>query len=278
MCSSDLKIYANVNPWDFLGIDERRQASRFFNTCQYKASFEVLKGLCEKAQQRKPLYRRLAMLVEGYYQWDLFRHRQAIACFKNTQLEELADDREKSVRQFAQATLKLQELLEVILKNSQQGTTPCAELVHDLYANAMRRIDEGKTDDAILRLYRLVEMLAQARLLGAHGINVSDIKPEQLPESIRAEYVRRFSTDDGKIKIGQHAAYILLNAVGDPLGHTYVAQEKQFKAIQQARNGSYLAYGFASSKEDICMRLKEFVLCLGAVRPDETPVFPALEL
>lgn len=273
------QVYSYVNPWDFLGIDERRQASRFFNTSQFKAGLEILKELSERAIQQKTIYRRLAMIFDGYRQWDSFKHREGIACFKNAQMDELMEfELKDGVRRFVAETIALRKQLEQILSGSNQGKIPCIELAHDLYANAERRFAEGSVDDAILRLYRLVEMMAQMRLLEQYRITVSDVKPEQIPGSIRDEYVTRHTSWDGKIKLAQHVAYSLLRELGDDLGHTYQEHEKLFRNIQRARNESYLAHGFASSSDKTYQDLRQFILTLGVITPADAPRFPRIDL
>ncbi len=278
--SGSEKIYSNVNPWDFLGVDERRRASGFFNKAQYAASEAIFRELSERATSRKTLYRRLAMISEGFYNWDLFRHKDALVCLKNANIEEMMEiNGDEGVHKLARACHSLYQQLDVIMRCSENSKKPCLELAHDLYANAMRRIQEGKVDDAVLRLYRLVEMLAQTELLAVYGIDVSHVKPEQLPISVRESYIHTYTNArDNKIKLPQYACFSLLNELGNPLGTVYREHENQFKSVQDARNSSYLAHGFNSTKLETFEKLRDFVLTLGVIKPDEVPRFPTMEL
>ncbi len=273
------KIYSNVNPWDFLGVDERRRACGYFNKAQFSASEAIFRELSERATSRKTLYRRLAMISEGFLSWDLFRHKDALVCLKNANLEEMLEDHEEGVRKLARGCLLLYEKLDNIMRCSENSRKPCLELAHDLYANAGRRIVEGKIDDAVLRLYRLVEMLAQSALLEGYGIEVANVKPNQLPVTIRETYISTYTNArDNKIKLPQHACYTLLYELGNPLGLTYEEHANQFRSVQDARNSSYLAHGFNSTKEEIYEKLRDFVHSLGMIDPSNAPRFPVMWL
>lgn len=272
-------VYANVNPWDHWAIRERRQAADFFNACQFKPCREIVSALAGRTTKNRSMYKKLAFVVDGYYHWDLFRHGDAMELFKKARIVELTEADEKGVVAFADETMKLLPLLEQIITGSDHGKRPCSELALDLFANAERRFAEGKTDDAILRLYRLVEMLAQQKLLEAHGINVSDVKPEQVPDILRTEFVGQYKNSrTGKIEISQSAAYQLLKDLGDALGESFVIHANRFRDIQSARNYSYLAHGFQSSKDATYTKLRDFVADLGVLAPERMPVFPRLGL
>ncbi len=63
-------------------------------------------------------------------------------------------------------------------------------LIYDLLGSAKRCADlEKKYDDAVARLYRVLEKIAQVAL-EKRGINDSDVKPEQIPEGLRDEFIR----------------------------------------------------------------------------------------
>jgi CRISPR-associated protein (TIGR02710 family) len=152
-------------------------------------------------------------------------------------------------------------------------------LLLDLYSNAERRIREGKIDDAIFRLYRLVEMMAQEALLVRHAIDTSNVEITRLPHAIRQAIVDKYKNPrDGKVKIPQAAAFELLAALNDPLGCTFAENIHRFLNVQQARNYSYLAHGFGSSKESTYKDLRDFVLGLGTLEGADAPMFPEMAL
>lgn len=273
------KMYTHLNPWDFMAVKEKRQVALFFNSCQFKACRETLKGLAEYATMRRSLYRKLSHAIDGFYNWDLFRHTEALDSLKKARLEELTEDNESGVACFASKCQDLLPTLELIISRSDKGKRPCREMGLDLYANAERRFNEGKTDDAILRLYRLLEMLAQQNLLDCYGINVADVRPEQLPEQIRQAYMDKYKDPkSGVIKLAQSPAYQLLKEFNDPLGAAFIENAARFADVQLARNNSYLAHGFRSSKDAVYEKLRDFIVSLNTFDPADAPVFPVMAL
>lgn len=273
------KIYVSVNPWDFMAVEEKKQAALFFNSCQFKACRDLLNDLAVKATRRRSVFKKLAFVVDGFLNWDLFRHQDALESFRRGKLEELQEDMDRNIATFAASCESSKPVLETIISCSEKGKKPCSELAHDLFANAERRFTEGKVDDAILRLYRLVEMLAQCRLLEAYNIDAADVREEQIPAAIREELVKEHrNSRDGKIKVPQNALYALLLELHDPLGVQFKVNEPMFRNVQSARNSSYLAHGFNSSKEATYQKLRDFVFALGAVDLERVPVFPKLML
>mgnify|MGYP001577113022 CR=1 FL=1 len=270
------EIYPSVNPWDFLAIEERKKIATLFNTYQFKAAKNLTDTLLEKTTKFKSLFKKIGFLIEGYYEWDLFRHQKALDLLKRAKIEEILETDDKSIKVFAKGAETNRFFLEEIVKNEKK---PSGLLILDLYANAERRFNEGKVDDAVLRLYRLVEMIAQERLFRKYGIDVSDVKEEKIPEGLKGEFIKNYKSQfDGKIKISQTATFKLLNALHDELGNTFKLNEKRFLAIQSSRNYSYLAHGFESSKEKTFLTLRDFILELNMFEVKDAPVFPKMEI
>jgi hypothetical protein len=60
----------------------------------------------------------------------------------------------------------------------------------DLIANARRRAEEGFYDDAVGRLYRTMEMLAQFELLTKYDQDTSDIDLSKVAYVLSEEQIR----------------------------------------------------------------------------------------
>ena len=90
-------------------------------------------------------------------------------------------------------------------------------LVVDLLNNASRRAEEGKYDDAVARLYRCIELIAQIKLKERFGIDTSDVDLKLIPEEVKDELERK-RDEKGRIKIGLSDSYKLLSAFNDELG------------------------------------------------------------
>ncbi len=272
------EVYTNINPWDFLGLEERKVMSILFNNYQFMAAKAVADSISQKSSKLKPIFQKISILIEGFYLWDMFRHKEAKDKFKSINLDDLVAIDDDNIRDFAQKAIKIIKKLDDILKKSYGGNKLCIELINDLFSNAERRFHEGKIDDAILRLYRIVEMTAQLRLIENFNIDTSDVKPDQIPEELRDEYLKSYKSEsDGKIKIPLEASYRLLELLGDPYGKLFIQNKQRFQDIQTARNYSYLAHGFRSSSEKAYINLRNFLIELGMLNEENIISFPKLE-
>lgn len=270
------KIYPSVNPWDVLAIEEKKKIALLFNKYQFKAAKDLIDTLQEKNTQYKSLFKKIGFLVEGYYKWDLFRHQEARDSFDRARIEDIIEADSTMFRAFAKDTAELKN--RFLGKLVEANRKPSVVLALDLYANAERRFEEGKIDDAILRLYRLVEMAAQERLMTTHGIDTSNVPLDKIPNSIRGEFRNEYmSQRTGKIQLPQTAAFRLLQALHDDLGERFEERKKRFLDIQSSRNYSYLAHGFGSSSEKTYATLRTFIIDIGLVDPDSAPAFPKME-
>lgn len=266
------RVYESVNPWDFFAIEERRKIALLFNHCQYQAARELMERLLEKSVKYHSLFKKMIFLLEGYRLWDLFRHADALHQFDRARIDEIIESNDSKINDFGNQTIKLMPMLHELAK---KGKPNFEMKILDLYANAERRFKEGKIDDAILRLYRVTEMIAQQALMENHGIDPSDVSSKKIPDSIREGFINKYrDSSDNKIKVPQSAAFTLLRELGDPLGIAFDDNKSVFLKIQQSRNNSYLAHGFKSSKKETYKAFREFVLKLGAIDTKTIPTFP----
>ena len=104
---------------------------------------------------------------------------------------------------------------------------PRYELVSDLMQNANRRALVGRFDDAVARMYRSLELMAQLRLFQAHGLETS-----KLPDS-----------EGNDRSVGLVVAWDHLSQLEDELGNRWDARRKQLMAALHGRNASVLAHG-----------------------------------
>jgi CRISPR-associated protein (TIGR02710 family) len=117
------------------------------------------------------------------------------------------------------------------------------ELVEDLLFNAERRAALDRYDDAVGRLYRALELLAQSHWWLKYGIKTGDVDLEKLPENLR-DQVQDQKGRNGKIQLALRNSYELLKQLpDDPLGQIYEpAADRLFDQLQ-VRNYSILAHG-----------------------------------
>ncbi len=114
-------------------------------------------------------------------------------------------------------------------------------MIYDLWLNAERRGKQGNHDEAVAICYRMWEWTAQWLLRSCCDIDTSNIRPDQLPDSIKLT-----CNADGKQQLGLFAAWELLQTLrpDSPAGIFFSKQKKQFLDIVKVRNYSILAHGF----------------------------------
>ncbi len=234
--------------------------------------------MTEKSTKYKSFFRKLGFIVDGFYLWDMFKHREALDRFKRSKAEELLDYADINIKLFVSSFNESIGFLKILLEKSRNGKAPCEELILDLFANAERRFEEGKIDDAVLRLYRLVELVAQERLLSSYGIDSSNVEMGKIPLSIRAEFINKYKNQQsGMIRISQTGSFRLLEVLNDEIGLIFKKNENKFLDIQSSRNYSYLAHGYKSSKDSTYTEFKEFILGLHLINTDSIILFPKLD-
>lgn len=273
------KILYLTNPWDELAISENNRINLFFNSARYKSALETIEELKTKVSRKLlPFYQILTDLITGYDLWDRFQHNQA----KNSMQKG-----KSSLRTYVSGAddPKLPKLLSQVEKNAEflssleDKTKKDYLLVADLISNAKRRADlEGKYDDAVARLYRAIEMIAQAKLSSQYEIKTSSVPLLRIPESIREEYIQKYKDKDGKIKVPLQASYRLLAELGDELGGKFILQQDEVDRLLRSRNSSILAHGTEPIKEEIFQKLFRFILDFTDYSEEDLPVFPKLEI
>jgi hypothetical protein len=125
------------------------------------------------------------------------------------------------------------------------------ELVEDLIRNAERRAVQGRYDDAVGRLYRALELMAQLWLQERHEIDTGNVQLPQVPEHLRPQ-LEKERDERGIIKIGLKQAWDLIAAFpNDPLGDAFLKEEDRLLGFLQLRNQSLFAHGTRPiSRED----------------------------
>jgi hypothetical protein len=116
------------------------------------------------------------------------------------------------------------------------------ETVSDLLNNAERRASQGRFDDAVARLYRATEMVAQIRLFREHRLDSNKLTPNDLPENLRPEY-EPFVHDNGKVLLGLRDSFGLLNCLDDPVGGLFETKRNAVIGALTTRNNSIFGHG-----------------------------------
>jgi len=215
-------------------------AVEFIRRYQFNSAISLLepiknvqKGLLSESD--KFLVENLILIAEAYDCWDKFNHIQ----FKN---------RYEKIK-FGHHLLEMFRITnkDIISQIHQIGEDLNKEKISapaivDLLNNAHRRIEEGKYDDAVARLYRVIEMIGQWRLIEKYGQKSNDINLKEVPNKSKEWLEKKRDEKDGKIKIGLQAVYQLLEDYDDELGKDF-NQDNKLRGLLQERNNSILAHG-----------------------------------
>jgi len=270
------------NPWKEWAQEERKRISLYFATARYATALDELQRLQQHADAAEQgLLRALASAVEGYRDWDNFRHRNALPKLGEQALRFLkpyALGRTQNA-ELARFVLEVETNLE-FLRRFTVASTRDEAYVLDLIANADRRARiEGKYEDAVARLYSGLERAARFRLQRQYGIGTEDVKEAQIPEALREDYRQKYlDPRDGKLKVPLVAAYRLLEALGDGLGRAFTMRQEEILELLNLRNSSPLGHGESPVGADGYERFRSVLVALLAIDESALPRFPELHL
>jgi CRISPR-associated protein (TIGR02710 family) len=110
----------------------------------------------------------------------------------------------------------------------------------DLWRNAQRRAAQGRYDDAVARIYRLLEWSAQWLLRRHCGIDTADIPADRLPEGMTLTLNR-----EGKLQAPLFAAWELVERLTTGPASRFANEHRErLRDWIKVRNHSILAHGF----------------------------------
>ena len=213
-----------------------------FNSYRFRECIEILGYIVDLSIHKESFL----ALCEGYYAWDIMEFEAAYNYLRQVNPNHI------EVVEIKKILKKNLNALGIIVNSRSENLKNCYILA-SLINNSIRRAEEYKYDDAIARLYRSFELIAQIRLT-KHGIKSSDVDVSLLNENgVSKEFIEDLekTREDGKIRIGLIKDFLLLNELNDDLGKIYIENENRIKNLTQKRNNSILAHGLDSqSKQD----------------------------
>ena len=275
------RMWFPENPWDEIAVLQKREASLLFNKARYASAEEVLRKTVEKVSYKlKPLYRSLAEMAHGYDLWDRFKHQDARNSLYKSRDVILTYGNGRRDARFSDFIERFRENLDFLDRVETEKEHRGFLLCLDLIANAKRRAElENKHDDGMARLYRALEALAQSELARA-GIDPPRASPDQLPETLKEEYVRKYlDARSGKLKIPLFASYEVLRDTNNDLGKRFFeCYEASLRSVLDLRNRSILAHGFDSIRKETFEQMLNIVTEFAGVEQDALPNFPKLIL
>ncbi len=206
--------------------------------------------------------------IEAYMHWDNFQHKKALNILE-TKVQKHLNDLKKIFEEFnfdfernLTDSIKYLKKLSYSCNNSVDGTQNNRKnslyLIFDLIVNAKRRKEQGRLDDAVARLYRAIEAIAQYRLWHEY-----DIDSSKAPVSVLQPKSQNKNSESCMKKIGLQESYLCLYNKGDFIGKKFKElgllnsfdDDLSKSSIENnpltQRNNSILAHGFEPiSKEE----------------------------
>ena len=139
-------------------------------------------------------------------------------------------------------------------------------VICDLLANAERRLRDQHFEDALIRAYRVLELIGQVRLFD-RGYNSADLPPND--EVIKDLH---FSKGMEKLKASRYQAVKLLERLGDPLAGRLSQFDKRHSASQTGRrNDSILNHGFTATAPPEAAPLCKVIADLECLLKEDDP-------
>ncbi|MFN4244121.1 MAG: TIGR02710 family CRISPR-associated CARF protein [Tepidisphaerales bacterium] len=269
-----------ANPMDLLGYQRVDDAIRLFNQGLAGAAASILDpekhGSGNTKERFKQRVARVRQLLAGYANWDAFRHRNAAASF-NDALKNW-DAITESVRDDGklEATVERHKTWCERLLSDDGQVRIGIETLRDLLANAKRRAALQLFDDAVARLYRVIEGFAQWKLL-QKGIDASNVEICKLPPGLREKWER--CAVDGRVRLGLQDAYELLRAEDPDAAEPFFANKLETQTSPLvSRNQSVLAHGWSPVTKASYEQLEKAVgKLLGDLASTDDLNFPRLE-
>jgi CRISPR-associated protein (TIGR02710 family) len=246
-----------------LDIKEKKDIPAYFDVYQFNACLETLKEL--KAHERifshKELERinELENLIIGFQEWDRFNHKQAkeiLSKVKKFKLEKQIGFLDELIEERKSLSKKFPEL---------KGKIPTHHLIVDLFSNAERRAEEGNYDDAVARLYRVIEMICQFVLLNEFKIDSSNVDIDKLKDRLSKDQIEEYQRkmdEEGKVKLGLKEDLDLIIKL-DPknqISQLCSEVEDDLKECLSFRNNSILAHGFDPVHKDEYEKFQQLVI------------------
>ncbi|CAK0766230.1 TIGR02710 family CRISPR-associated protein [Gammaproteobacteria bacterium] len=282
------------NPWDVLAVDLRRRLARQFNTGHFSEAYETAREAASKVSERwRGFYTPIADLCEAYRAWSGFEYSKAqrllhqssnkLKIYINAAQLIAFDPFMESVMADLERMGKLAPAFQALQGKDKADLDAegMRALIIDLVANAVRANQlAGRADDGVERLYSAIEKIAKAELARL-GIDNSAARPEQIPEPLRDEYVRRYTDTehDGKhggvlLHFGLFASYSLLSALGEPVGERYRTHEAELRNLLGERNASLMVHGWKPIRSETFNSMLATTLNFLDLAKDDLPKLP----
>lgn len=229
---TDLERVCDGTQWGFPASIERvrfyRELNRQLASWADHAYGQAVLGIRNMEKPRsKDLqleFIRAMTLSQAFDAWDRFDHRLSTELLKPYR------------RDIARKATHFLITLDVLC-----GDKPLSEpmRIYDLWLNALRRSEQGSFDDAVARLYRIVEWIAQWALYKEFQVDTKDLPKDFIPEDLDIR-----ENHHGKYQAPLFLAWELVRLKSQGvLGQWAKNNSKSLLSFTKVRNSSILAHG-----------------------------------
>ncbi|WP_276661827.1 TIGR02710 family CRISPR-associated CARF protein [Syntrophomonas wolfei] len=193
------------------------------------------------------------LLCKALQAWNRFMHYEAAEYLKPyagdvPQLNAFLSNIIKSKQDYEKQSLAARAQGDPL----PQGVKINLSLVYDLLRNAERCLLKEQEVDAVGRIYRALELMAQLCLLHQNPpINTSGVEVEILPSKLQDKYQKlldlqannKRADTERRLQLPLFKAYGLLADLGHPLGRLFQEREKEMENLLKIRNNAIIAHG-----------------------------------
>ncbi len=242
----DAKVVDGYHPYEVLARQDKVGFCQSFNNYRFTSAIGFCETIVKKGGERlaEP-FQHLKEISMGYRDWDLFRLNEGKKIIarglKHLEyyLEKYPNDKEKLFNFVAAVKSNLLSFEDILYK-TKSGKVYSFELVNELVANALRRSEEGRYDDAVARLYRAMEMIGQTRIWEIYEVETSAFPYDKLSADLKDKLK---PNEDGFVKLANFNTFVQLQSTNDEYGKRYIENESKILSLLGQRNNSILAHG-----------------------------------
>ena len=143
--------------------------------------------------------------------------------------------------------------------------TRLRRLVVDLIANGERRLRQGQHEDALVRAYRVLELVGQARLFD-WGLDSGNLDRGHRAVQALQQKIKKGRRDplaenrSGALQAGRFQVAGILKECGDRLAARLLKFEQEALLKPTLRNNSLLIHGFVACAPDDCESLRRLFM------------------
>lgn len=280
-----MRIVRLGNPDDSTGFLKAQEPVVLFNRGDFEGAVQGFAQLQPTLAAPRRLYSGLRDVSAALVVWERFehyakkkRHKSLFSAVKEVKEAAL----ELNMTDLVQWSGEVETLARRI-ERVQQGDKPSLDAVADLYHNAQRKLRQGRYEDAVARLYRALEAIAQW-MLHQKNVNSSKVDWSMIPEEAQVCF-RNNQSDNSRpltTKLGLMDSFALARALGcKGVEDFFNDQGFCLRNEIEIRNQSILAHGWTPVEKKRAEKfrdaVREVLLQLGAdLEGWDVPKLPTL--